>query len=54
MVLHPFTKRWRGIGIKAMIYIGDVMTALRSFEFAKTASELLKKDLQSFSQYFET
>ena len=54
MVLHPFTKRWRGIGIKAMIYIGDVMAALRSFELAKTASELLKKDLQSFSQYFET
>ena len=54
MVLRPFTKRWRVIGIKTMNYIGYVIAALRSFELAKTASELLKKDLQSFSQYFET
>ena len=37
-----------------MIYIGYVIAALRSFELAKTASKLLKKDIQSFSQYFET
>ena len=46
-VLHPFTKRWRGIGIKAIIYIDDGIAATRSFEIAKTAGELVKKDLVS-------
>ena len=35
-VLRPFTKRWRGIGIKAIIYIDDGVVASRSFELAKT------------------
>ena len=44
-VLRPFTKRWRGIGIKAIIYIDDGIAASRSFELAKTAGELVKNDL---------
>ena len=46
-VLRPFTKRWRGIGIKAIIYIDDGIAASRSFELAKTAGELIKNDLVS-------
>ena len=43
-VLRPFTKRWRDIGIKAIIYIDDGVAASRSFELAKIASELVKKN----------
>ena len=46
-VLRPFTKRWRGIGIRAIIYIDDGIPASRSFELAKTAGELVKNDLVS-------
>ena len=46
-VLRPSTKRWRGIGIKAIIYIDYGIAASRSFELAKTASELVKNDLVS-------
>ena len=42
-----FTKRWRGIGIKAIIYIDDSIAASRSFELAKTAGELIKNNLVS-------
>ena len=44
-VLHPFTKRWRGIGIEAIIYINGGIPASRSLEPAKTAGELIKNDL---------
>ena len=44
-VLPSFTKRWRGIGIKAIIYIGHGIAASPSFELAKTAGELIKNDL---------
>ena len=37
----------RGISIKAIIYIDDVITASRSFELAETAGELVKSDLVS-------
>ena len=46
-VLHPFTKRWRGIDIKTIIYIDDGIAASRSLELAKTAGELVKNDLVS-------
>ena len=46
-VLRSFTKRLRGISIKAIIYIDDVITASRSFELAETADELVKSDLVS-------
>ena len=46
-VLRSFTKRLRGISIKAIIYIDDVITASRSFELAETAGELVKSDLVS-------
>ena len=46
-VLRPFTKHWRGISIKAIIYIDDGIAASRSFELAKTADELIKNDLVS-------
>ena len=46
-VLHPFTKRWRGIGIKAIIYTDDDIAASCSFELAKTAGKLIKNDLVS-------
>ena len=46
-VLRPLTKRWRGIGIKAIIYIDGGIAASRSFELAKTAGELVKNDLVS-------
>ena len=46
-VLSPFTKRWRGIGIKVIIYIDDGIAASRTFELAKTAGELVKNDLVS-------
>ena len=46
-VLPPFSKRWRGIGIKAIIYIDDGIAPSRSFELAKTAGELIKNDLVS-------
>ena len=42
-----FTKRWRGIGIKAIIYIDDGIAASRSFELAKTTGKLVKNDLVS-------
>ena len=41
-VLRPFNKRWRCIGIKAVIYFYHGIVAFRSFEFAKIASELIK------------
>ena len=47
MVLRPFTKRWRGIGIKAIIYIDDGITASSSFKLSKTARKLVKNDLVS-------
>ena len=43
----PFTKRWRGIDIKAIIYIDDGIAASRCFELAKTAGELIQNDLVS-------
>ena len=46
-VLRSFTERWRGIGIKAIIYIDDGIAASRSFELAKKAGELVKNDLVS-------
>ena len=46
-VLRPFTKRWRGIGIKAIIYIDDGIVASRSFQLAKTTGKLIKNDLVS-------
>ena len=46
-VLCPFTKRWRSIDIKAIIYNDDCIAASRSFNLAKTAGELIKKDLVS-------
>ena len=46
-VLRPFTRRWRGIGIKAIIYIDDGIAASCSFELCKTAGELIKNDLVS-------
>ena len=46
-VLRPFTKRWGGISIKAIIYIDDGIAAFRSFELAKTADKLIKDDLVS-------
>ena len=41
-ILCPFTKRWRGIGIKAIIYTDDGIAVSRSSELAKTAGELIK------------
>ena len=46
-VLCPFTKPWRGIGIKAIIYIDDGIAVSHSFELGKTACELIKNDLVS-------
>ena len=46
-VLRPFTKRWRGISIKAIIYIDDSIAPSPNFELAKRASELIKDDLVS-------
>ena len=43
----PFTKLWRGIDIKAIIYIDDGIAASRCFELAKTASELIQNNLVS-------
>ena len=42
-----FYKGWRGIGIKAIIYIVDGIAEYRSLELAKTASKLVKNDLAS-------
>ena len=46
-ILRPFTKRWRGRGIKAIIYIDDKIAASQSFEIAKFVSELVRHDLFS-------
>ena len=46
-ILRPFTKRWRGRGIKAIIYIDDGIAASRSFEIAKSVRELVRHDLLS-------
>ena len=46
-VLWPFTKRYRGRGIKAIIYIDDDIVECRGFEIAKSVSELVKNDLLS-------
>ena len=46
-VLRPFTKRWRGISIKAIIYIDESIAPSPSFELTKRASELVKDDLVS-------
>ena len=46
-VLRPFTKRWRGISIEAIIYIDGGIATSRSFELVKTAGELVKDDLVS-------
>ena len=39
--------RWRGIDIKAIIYINDGIAAPRSFKLAKNAGQLIKSDLVS-------
>ena len=46
-VLRPFTKRWRGRDIKAIIYIDDGIAAFRGFEIAKSVSEPVRNDLLS-------
>ena len=46
-VLRPFIKRWRGMGIKAIIYIDDGISAFRNFELAKSVGEHIKNDLIS-------
>ena len=46
-VLCPFTKRYRGIVIKAIIYIDDGIGESSSFWLAKTAGKLVKSDLVS-------
>ena len=45
--IMSFTKRWRGRGIKAIIYIDDVIAVFRGFEIAKSVSELVRNDLLS-------
>ena len=45
--LYPFTKCWRSICIKAIIYIDENIAASRSFELAKTAGELIQNNLVS-------
>ena len=45
--LRPFTKRWRGRGIEAIIYIDDGIAAFRGFEIAKSVSELVRNDILS-------
>ena len=46
-ILRPFTKRWRGRGIKVIIYIDDKIAASQSFEIVKFVSELVRHDLFS-------
>ena len=46
-ILPSFTKRWRGKGIKAIIYIDDGIATSRSFEIAKSVGELVRHDLLS-------
>ena len=46
-VLRPLTKRWRGRGIKTIIYIDDDITTFLGFEIAKSVSELVINDLLS-------
>ena len=46
-VLRPFTKRWRGRGIKAIIYIDDGIAPFRGLEIAKSVSELVRNNLLS-------
>ena len=44
-VLQPFTKCWRGRGIKAIIYIDDGIAPFRGLEIAKSVSELVRNNL---------
>ena len=44
-IMRPFTKRWRGMGIKSILYIDDGIGAKRSFEEARTAGKQIRKDL---------
>ena len=46
-ILRPFTKRWRGRGIKAIIYIDNGIAASRSFAIAKSVREIVRHDLLS-------
>ena len=46
-VLRPFTKRWRGRGIKDIIYIDDGIATFRGFEIAKSVCELVRNNLLS-------
>ena len=39
----PFTKRWRDIDIKAIVYTDDGIAASCSFEVAKTAGDLVSE-----------
>ena len=39
-----YLKHWRGIDIKAIIFIDDGIVATLSFKLAKTASEVVKND----------
>ena len=46
-VLRPFTKRLRGSGIKAIIYIDDGIPAFWGNEIAKYVTERVRNDLHS-------
>ena len=50
-VLRPFTKYWRGMGIKVVIYIDDGISAKETESLAKEAGEIIAANLTEAGFY---
>ena len=46
-VMQQFTKRWRGMGIRVVVYIDDGLVLAHSFEGAQRAASTVKSDLEN-------
>ena len=46
-LLRPFVKRWRGKGMKAIVYLDDGVAAQKDKERAKLAGRIIESDLTS-------
>jgi hypothetical protein len=46
-VMRQFTKRWRGMGIRVVVYIDDGLVLAHSYEGAQRAAAIVKSDLES-------
>ena len=50
-VLRPFTKYWRGMGIKVVIYIDDGISARKTEKLAKEAGDVITVNLTEAGFY---